>query len=107
MVSSSSFSSSGSGSSKRVINDIISSNEYMAESERLEKMAKDLLISYKNMSGATRQGLKEMGFEISEDGAHYKVTYHGDGRYMTTLSKTGSDHREGRNIAQTIIKMVF
>lgn len=90
-----------------IIDDIVDSNEYMAESERLEKKAKDLLVGYKTMSGTTRQGFKEMGFEISEDGAHYKATYHGDGRYMTTLAKTGSDYREGRNIAQTIIKMVF
>lgn len=90
-----------------IIDDIIGSNEYIAESERLEKMTKDLLVGYKTMSGTTRQGFKELGFEISEDGAHYKATYHGDGRYMTTLAKTGSDHREGRNIAQTIIKMVF
>ena len=90
-----------------IIDDIINSNEYTAESERLEKMAKDLLVGYKTMSGTTRQGFKELGFEISEDGAHYKAIYHGDGRYMTTLAKTGSDHREGRNIAQTIIKMVY
>ncbi|MCR5738238.1 MAG: hypothetical protein K6G43_00300 [Lachnospiraceae bacterium] len=90
-----------------ILDDIIDSNEYIAESERLEKKAKDLMVGYKTMSGTTRQGLKEIGFEISEDGAHYKITYHGDGRYMTTLAKTGSDYREGRNIAQTIIKMVF
>ena len=90
-----------------IIDDIINSNEYTAESERLEKMAKDLLVGYKTMSGTTRHGFKELGFEISEDGAHYKAIYHGDGRYMTTLAKTGSDHREGRNIAQTIIKMVY
>ena len=90
-----------------VVDDIVDSNEYEAESERLEKMTKTLLNGYKTMSGSTRQGIKELGFDISEDGSHYKLTYRGDNRYMTVLSKTGSDHREGKNVAQEIIKMIY
>ncbi len=45
--------------------------------------------------------------EISEDGSHYKIKYYGDDRYATSLAKTGSDHREGENIAHQIIKGMF
>ena len=90
-----------------VLDDIVAANEYAGESERLEKLAKTLLNGYKTMSGSTRQGIRELGFDISEDGTHYKLTYHGDKRYMSVLAKTGSDHREGKNAAQEIVKLVY
>lgn len=51
-----------------------------------------------------RQQLLELGFEVTEEGKHYRLTYYGDGRYKTTIAKTGSDWREGKNIASVIIK---
>lgn len=58
------------------------------------------------MSATLRQALQDLGFEITEDGAHYKLMYCGDSRYRTTIAKTGSDHREGKNIAAVIGKMM-
>ena len=54
-----------------------------------------------------RQQLLELGFEITEDGKHYRLTYYGDGRYKTTIAKTGSDWREGKNIASVILKSMM
>lgn len=51
-----------------------------------------------------RQLLTELGFVISEEGKHYKLTYYGDGRYWTTIAKSPSDNRTGTNVALTIIK---
>lgn len=59
------------------------------------------------MSGTLRQQLMDLGFVITEEGKHYRLTYYGDGRYKTTFAKTGSDHREGRNNAAVIAKNMF
>lgn len=45
-----------------------------------------------------------MGFTISEEGKHYKLIYRNDPRFCTVIAKTGSDHREGMNIAAKIIR---
>ena len=62
------------------------------------------LRGYKTMSSSLRRYLEGIGFIITEDGKHYRLTYRGDARYHTTLSKTASDYREGDNIALQIIR---
>ena len=44
----------------------------------------------------------DMGFTITEDGKHYKLTYKNDPRYMITIAKTPSDTRAGSNNAARI-----
>ena len=90
-----------------VIRDIIENNNYRhLQSARAQRL-KTLLNDYKSLSGPMRQELIEMGFEITEDGKHYKLTYFGDDRYWSTLSKTSSDHRGGKNVASDIINEMF
>ena len=72
--------------------------------EKREKIIKNIFKDYKTMSGVMRQELKDIGFEITDDGKHYRLTYYGDERYKTTVAKTGSDWREGKNIASNILK---
>jgi hypothetical protein len=59
------------------------------------------------MTSAIRQKLESLGFVITEDGKHYKLTYYGDDRYQIILSKTPSDIRTGKNSSQKLSKMVF
>lgn len=59
------------------------------------------------MTGSLRRYLEGLGLVITEDGKHYRITYRGDSRYHTTLAKTGSDHREGDNIAMQVIRGMF
>lgn len=92
---------------QHVVKDIIRSNDYQKISEAKAAEVKRLLKNYDGMSGKLRQELKELGFEITEEGKHYKVTYYGDGRYHTVFAKTPSDHRSGKNNAQTVINMCF
>ena len=40
--------------------------------------------------------------DVYGDGKHYKLAYYGDPRYVRVISKTGSDRREGSNIAAVI-----
>ena len=90
-----------------VYQDILKKNNYQGlTAERIETI-KNLLKDYKTMSGTLRQQLMDLGFVITEEGKHYRLTYYGDGRYKTTFAKTGSDHREGRNNAAIIAKNMF
>ncbi len=90
-----------------VVKDIIESNEYQALSAAKAEEIKRLLKNYDGMSARTRQALKDLGFEITEDGKHYKVTYYGDGRYQSAFSKTPSDFRTGKNCSQEIMNLCF
>ena len=87
-----------------VLTDIIKNNAYEAIRDKRSAKVKNLLRDYKTMSDATRRGLMELGFTITDEGKHYRLIYYGDGRYKTTVSKTASDYREGNNIALTILK---
>lgn len=87
-----------------VLNDVLQNNDYQEVSDERERIVKALFKDYKTLSGSMRQQLLELGFEVTEEGKHYRLTYYGDGRYKTTIAKTGSDWREGKNIASVIIK---
>lgn len=90
-----------------VVKDIIMNNDYQKLSVAKADEAKRILKNYDGMSVKTKQALKDLGFEITDDGKHYKVTYYGDGRYQTTYSKTPSDGRTGKNITQQTVNMAF
>ena len=90
-----------------VLGDIIRSNNHDHLLDSRAKELKSKLRGYKTMSGALRRYLEGIGFVITEDGKHYRLTYYGDARYHTTLSKTSSDYREGDNIAAQIIRDIL
>ena len=90
-----------------VILDIIENNDYQKLSEQKAETAKRLLRSYDGLTGPLKQELEDLGFVITEDGKHIKLTYYGDERYQIILSKTPSDFRTGKNSFQKLNKMVF
>lgn len=90
-----------------VLNDILQNNDYQNVAEDRERVVKTMFKDYKTLSSSMRQQLQELGFEITEEGKHYRLTYYGDGRYKTTIAKTGSDWREGKNIASVILKSMM
>ena len=90
-----------------VLNDVLQNNDYQNVYDERECIVKALFKDYKTLSSSMRQQLLELGFEITEDGKHYRLTYYGDGRYKTTIAKTGSDWREGKNIASVILKSMM
>lgn len=96
------------GSRRRdIIEDMIAANGYQKTSLERAGEVKRLLKDYTGMTGRLRQTFTDMGFEVTDDGKHYKLIYYGDGRYQTVLGKTPSDVRSGKNSAREIIKMVF
>lgn len=90
-----------------VLNDIVKNNDYKKIGEQREKIIKNMFRDYKNMSNVMRQQLQELGLDVAEEGKHYRLTYFGDERYKTTVAKSGSDWREGKNIAATILKSMM
>lgn len=74
-------------------------------SER-EKL-KAVLKGYTKMDNKTRKGLLDLGFSVSEDGKHCKLTFKEDDRYTFSIPKTTSDHRAGLNAASTLGNMFF
>ena len=90
-----------------VVKDIIRANGYRKLSEQKAEKVKMLLKNYKGMTGRLRQELLDLGFEITEDGKHIKLTYYGDERYQTVFAKTPSDGRAGKNNTQNVIRSCF
>lgn len=87
-----------------VLCDILAANAHEHIREKKITQMKNLLKDYKEMSSTVRQELQDLGFTITEEGKHYRVTYYDDERYKTTMAKTGSDRREGRNICLYLLK---
>ena len=90
-----------------IVRDIIANNKFEKISEKNAESIKQLLKDYTGMNSVLRKALEDLGFVITEDGKHYKVTYFADGRYHTTMSKTPSSKRAGKESAADIIKTVF
>lgn len=92
---------------KDVIESIIKANDCPRPAEERAEQLKNAFKGYKKMGGSLKRLLQDMGFIITEDGKHYKLTYYGDPRYWTTIAKTGSDGHDGMNAALTIIREMF
>ena len=92
---------------QHVVTDIVESNGYKHLAEDKRQRLKSLLKGYKTVSASMKQELINMGFEVSDDGKHYKLVYNGDPRYTIALAKTPGDNRSGDNIIGTISRKVF
>jgi hypothetical protein len=92
---------------QHILTDLLAANHEQSDRHTLENEIKALFKTYRDMDAPTRSALTRLGFNISEDGKHYKVIFQGDGRYTFTLPKTSSDHRAGKNIASDINNVLF
>lgn len=90
-----------------VLEDILDTNPCYHLAEERKQRIKAIFKGYRNLTGAMRQELQSLGFEITEAGKHYKITYRGDQRYMVTVGKTPSDNRSGNNNAALINKTML
>jgi len=92
---------------RHILNAIVDSNTSEGERDIITARIKDLLSQYDSMNPSIRKGLEALGFEISQDGKHCKLTFRGDERYPFILSKTSSDHRAGKNAFTDMKKKLF
>ena len=87
-----------------VLKDLLDNNGYEDLLGARQKEVKNIFKGYKIVNTTMKQRLQELGFEITEDGKHYKLTYYGDNRYFTSVAKTPSDNRTGNNTAGNICR---
>lgn len=92
---------------QHVLQDLTKANSASGARQALEEEIKNLLKTYQDMDSKTRTALTRLGFDLSDDGKHYKAVFQGDGRYTFSLSKTSSDHRAGKNLASDINNAIF
>lgn len=90
-----------------LIRDVLDNNPRSKLLERKRDELKGLLRAADGIDKHLRRRLLAMGFEIEEEGKHYKLIYHGDERYTYSLAKTPSDRRAGLNNASELCKLIF
>lgn len=92
---------------EHVLSAILEANSFKdapkSMAERLEKILKGA----RGIDNKTRRNLKEMGFEITEEGKHHKLVFRGDERYTYSFPKSSSDRRGGMNSAKDIGRSLF
>ena len=90
-----------------VLTAAIASNRNPKTLEKKREQIKGILRGYRSLNGSIRSELSKVGFSISEDGKHIKLTYQGDDRYQCILPKSGGDNRGGINAATDIARRIF
>jgi cob(I)alamin adenosyltransferase len=92
---------------QHILSSIIEANPSTGEAEATKNRLKVLLRDFRGMDARVRSALQDMGFDITEEGKHYKIIFQGDDRYSFTLPKSGSDYRGGLNAASDINRLLF
>ena len=92
---------------KHILSSVLAANPVTEERNRCRIALKELLRGSTSLDSRVRQGLEQLGFEISGDGKHYKLVFQGDERYTYSLAKSGSDWRGGLNAASNIARLLF
>lgn len=77
------------------------------EIEIRKKKVKDLLSQTDKLTAKIEKELSDLGFSITSDGKHHKLTYFGDQRLVFSMAKTASDWRAGMNLASDISRKVY
>ncbi|MEN5421442.1 hypothetical protein ABE607_00855 [Comamonas aquatica] len=90
-----------------VLEDLLYHNEASGNGALLEGEIRAILRTYEGLDSKTKGALTKLGFEITDDGKHYKAVFQGDGRYTFALSKSISDHRTGKNLVSDIKNTIF
>lgn len=90
-----------------IIASLLNANRCDNTVEEKRVRIKTCLHGYSKFTNAMKKEMEDIGFSLSDDGKHVKAVFGDDNRYMATLSKTGSDHRAGDNIAHDIINKIF
>ncbi len=90
-----------------ILSSLLKNNQKTTEANERKELLKKALTDYRSMDKATSRQLRELGFELSDDGRHWKIIYNGDSRYTYVLPKTGSDYRGSLNAISDINGIVF
>lgn len=88
-----------------IIQSLLEANPRHGECENIISEIRSIFNNGGKLTKAAKTRLKALGFSIEEDGTHYKLVFH-DPRYMFSVSKTPSDHREGKNLISDICNII-
>lgn len=95
------------GRVRDVLDSFIATNTETGESDRIEEEIRDAMHNRTELGSSERKALEEAGFEISDDGKHYKLVFRGDDRYTFSMARTGSDWRGMKNWISDTTKRLF
>jgi hypothetical protein len=87
---------------QHILVDILNANPPLGTRDAIETQIRAILKNYKKMTPSTKRSLEALGFQLSQEGKHYKAIFQQDERYTVSLSKTGSDRRGGANLISEI-----
>jgi len=90
-----------------VLQDILSANECEEMQAQRQAELKRALKGYRTLTPDIRRTLIDIGFKITSDGKHHKLTYYDNDRYTVTMAKSGSDWRGGENLFSEIKKRIY
>lgn len=88
-----------------IIQSLLEANPKCGECEKIIAGIRSVFNNGGRLNKSTKVQLKSLGFTIEEDGIHYKLIFH-DPRYIFSVSKTPSDHREGKNLISDICNII-
>ncbi len=86
-----------------LIKDLLEYNKIDSSLDERREELKSILVNYRGLDPDKINRLEKLGFTVTSDGKHHKLIYHDD-RYVTTLAKTSSDVRSGKNAVSLITK---
>lgn len=90
-----------------VLQDIAEANKSDCILEEKKEEVENIFSGKRMLGDKERKQLEDLGFAITHQSGHYKVTYHKDDRYVYTMGGTPSDIRAMKNNCHNIIKKVF
>ena len=90
-----------------VLQDLLNANESEEIQAQRQTELNRVLKGERTLTASIRITLIDMGFRITSEGKHHKLTYYNDDRYIVTMSKSGSDRRGGDNLISEIKTRVY
>lgn len=90
-----------------ILESILRCNTKNGEKDKLKRSLKEILNSCSSFDPKTVRKLKNLGFEVSESGSHFRLVYKNDLRYKFIVSRTPSDRRAYLNSYQTAAIKIF
>ena len=88
---------------RRLIDSMLEANPRKGDWRKIKEGIHAVLSDGGKLNGSKKSKLSELGFTITEEGKHYKMTFRNP-EYMFTTSKTPSDYCSGDNLASEICK---
>jgi hypothetical protein len=82
---------------RNMLESILEANERTNNKEAFLAQVKNALTESGGLSKQGKRELSKLGFELTEDGKHYKLKIKGDDRYAHPIAKTPSDFRSAEN----------